>query len=367
MHGQWTGFYTGTNDGYVMIDLDPVDNQVQGHAYLTEVGDLPSFLARICLDANVATQTVDVKLTPVHPQSGDIFTAEELLEKYPTYDFPNQATLTVVSTSSKLSITWVTPIGTQGEAEVFPSKASSPSEIVAESDVGDWSAYKAYVFSTQIDRFIYRGQSKPWRLRTSFHRTNRKDLVRLHNIDIPILHKSLISQTPFHYDLSNINHNAAFWHMIQHHGYPTPLMDWTHSPFVAAYFAYKGAVGMRSAGDKVRILMFDSLSWRNTLNQLQYINPPCRHVSMLEALAYDNARSLPQQSLFMVTNIDDVESYVLEQEVRSGKRYLRAFDLDVADRELALAELRMMGVTQGSMFPGLDGICEDIKSRFFGV
>ncbi|MDB5529504.1 MAG: hypothetical protein JWR51_2607 [Devosia sp.] len=68
----------------------------------------------------------------------------------------------------------------------------------------------------------------------------------------------------------------------------------------------------------------------------------------------------------MVTNVDDVETYIQSCEALSSTVYLRAFDLPYGDRENALKDLAMMGITQGALFPGLDGACEDLKERFFG-
>ena len=38
--------------------------------------------------------------------------------------------------------------------------------------------------------------------------------------------------------------------------------------------------------------------------------PGYLHVSMLEPLATDNPRVLPQQSISMVTNVDDIEQHI---------------------------------------------------------
>ena len=72
----------------------------------------------------------------------------------------------------------------------------------------------------------------------------------------------------------------------------------------------------------------------------------------------------PQQSISSVTNIDDIESYIrsLESEER---RYLHIVNLPLKERPLVMRELSMMGITAGSLFPGFDGACEELRERHF--
>mgnify|MGYP000091251863 CR=1 FL=1 len=90
------------------------------------------------------------------------------------------------------------------------------------------------------------------------------------------------------------------------------------------------------------------------------------HLSIIEPLGIENDRALPQQALSTVTNIDDIEDYVHRRETEHSHRFLYAIDLPYEDRVQALRDLAMMGITAGSMFPGLDGICQEMTDRLFG-
>ena len=70
--------------------------------------------------------------------------------------------------------------------------------------------------------------------------------------------------------------------------------------------------------------------------------------------AIENERMIPQQAVSIVTSIDDIESYIGLRETETTK-YLQAIDLPVSERKLVMRELSDMGITAGSLFPGLDG------------
>ena len=88
------------------------------------------------------------------------------------------------------------------------------------------------------------------------------------------------------------------------------------------------------------------------------------HFSISEFLAIENERMIPQQAASSVTNVDDIESYIRGHEI-DGRTYLTAIDLSAQERRRAVQELQYMGITAGSLFPGLDGACEEIKERRF--
>jgi hypothetical protein len=74
---------------------------------------------------------------------------------------------------------------------------------------------------------------------------------------------------------------------------------------------------------------------------------------------------VPQQALTSYSTVDDIETFIAEAERNTGHNYLQIFDLPLSERGLVLRELRLIGITSGSLFPGLDGACEELKERFF--
>jgi hypothetical protein len=86
---------------------------------------------------------------------------------------------------------------------------------------------------------------------------------------------------------------------------------------------------------------------------------------LVESLQIGNPRSGPQQALSTVTNIADVEAFIREREQADGRSYLTVCDLPAVDKNRIMRELELMGITYGSLFPGLDGICRDMRERLF--
>jgi hypothetical protein len=366
LSGQWMAGYAGSNSGTIVIEIDEIGDHYEGAACVWDSAPgYPSSLVRFRTPSkNLSQAMTGLQVVPMDSR-GTFLSSEQLAAMLPAgVAFPATADVSFDLQDSTLTVQWKIPVSF-GAATATKTRAGEESEIVPRS-LRNWPAFKAYVNGLERQRYVFRGQeNNRWRLRSSFYRTGRANLQRFGTIDTAALHKALSALTKYNFDLNNPLHYAAFINLAQHHGYPTPLLDWTWSPYVAAFFAYqKIRPGDVKRGAKVRIFKFDLREW-NKLPQLNKVFPAPLHVSVLDALAFDNPRVIPQQAISTMSNVDDIEAHIRVNEGKRGTTYLEAIDLPARDRQGVMEELALMGVTAGSLFPGLDGACESLREQNF--
>jgi len=370
MNGYWYGTHTGSNSGQIVVELDDMGDHFDGCAYVYDDNtSLPSTFAIIKTADKANRIQFTAQLLPLHPDTQQPTNWQQIASRYSGVNMSQQADVTCEWSEEGIALAWQTNIGTHGCAHLPKSRVKEPS-VYQTLPVTNWSEFIEHVKRLEHYRYMYRGQRHTLRLRTPFHRTGRADIRRFLVQDIQALQAYLSARTDHFYDLRDPIQNAAFFHLIQHHRYPTPLLDWTYSPFVAAYFAYHPIssedAARASPDQKVRIFVFDKVQWCIDFPQIGNVWDRRPHFSIIEPVAIENERMVPQQALSTWSTIDDIETYIDFVETDKRKCYLQVIDLPLRERDRVLRELRLMGITQGSLFPGLDGACEDLRERFFG-
>lgn len=365
MKGQWIGTFGGQISGDIVINVDEVGDRFIGSAF-TLPGDpqFPQAVSNFVTDNRSPDFTGSAAVTPIDPRNGLPCRWEDIESLYITgTNHSKSAKITGHFETNSLTLKAETDIGIVIESNIIKKPFTDRSELRGETKT--WDEYKSYVATLSENECFYRGQREPWKLRTSFHRRGRYDLFRFLTEDIRILHRRLTAKTEHIFNLQIPDENGAFLNLAQHHGYPTPLLDWTLSPYVAAFFAFRYVPRKSLGDDNVRIFIFDQRKWKSDWGQLSLLNAPGLHLSILEFLAIENERLIPQQAATTLSNVDDIETYVGKKQDEKQCSYLWAIDIPQTERNKVIKELSYMGITAGSMFPGFDGACEELREKLF--
>ncbi len=364
MKGQWIGKYSGSIDGNIMVNIDEEENHIETVAYINPTDrNLPNSVA-IGAIKNIKEKTFNVDVFPVDPKTWLICEWDDIKHLYPAdFKHSKKAEVSLITKDGKLLLNANTDIGAQLVSTLQKRGEDDGSKILGKKM--SWNNFKSNISENSKSKNLFRGQKKPWRLRTSFHRRGRYRINEFTNKDVKQLHQRLSAITSHYFDLSNPDQNGAFFNLIQHHGYPTPLLDWTYSPYVAAFFAFRDWPIGYSGEENCRIYKFNFDAWKRIYPQNKLLDPPFPHLSVIEFIAINNPRLVPQQSVTTITNIDDIETYVLEREMGSDIKFLEAIDIPAKERDTAMRDLRFMGISAGSMFPSIDGVCEELRECNF--
>jgi FRG domain len=249
----------------------------------------------------------------------------------------------------------------------------------------DWAAFQRIVDHIDIDSplrptYIFRGQAEDWPLVPSLARTARlynwtasqaltvesvasKEFLRVAHYHLPPL---LVSP--------QLQGRGWTWTLMQHYGAPTRLLDWTKSPYVAAYFACgssfdkDGIIWVVQARSVRETMIRDHGSARGHYDQVArqeselFVNPeaPALIYFLDNALLTDRMRA--QQTMQSIsTQILQDHGHVISEALAGDRQRITKLVIPADEKPKFLRKLRRMNMTAEALFPGSDGLGRSIR------
>ena len=256
-------------------------------------------------------------------------------------------------------------------------KADSPFDVV---NVDSWSKFQEVVAGSEYRSWAFRGQADAsWPLYSSISRCLRSYHIHRKAWTEQETRIVRIFRRKAHLYLDHIpgEDDAFQWlALMQHYGAPTRLLDFTWSPFVAAFFALERATASAAVWAicitevwkaKHRFpgvdgpLTHEELSLRNAGSYERFFRDNATPFVVYGEPFVMNQRLVAQSGTFIVPGVLDMPVEEILSGYRDPRKTVVKFVLDTEKmRDEAMYALYNTNITNATLFPGLDGMARSL-------
>ncbi|MGZ8215633.1 MAG: FRG domain-containing protein [Methylosarcina sp.] len=249
-----------------------------------------------------------------------------------------------------------------------------------EIQISNWQTFVSTTSNTGYRSWAFRGHADAkWPILSTLSRAFCNARINREAWTSQEARAIRIFQRKAHLFLTDIPPHDDIFHwlsIMQHHGAPTRLVDFTWSPFVAAFFALQHAMSdsaVFAVCPPMLLKSYDTFApptklrtrvefdFRGTGNYERYFLPNVNNIVFQGEPYVMNQRLIAQEGTFLVPGVLDRPLEQLATSIPGCDDAVVKFVLHTDSiRGEAMESLYSMNITNATLFPGLDGMARSI-------